>query len=230
MKNKSFPVYLVLTAFVIILSACVRSASGSPESLPTAVSTLSNPVSTQSELMKEVIAGTQTAMAIASGADTPEATVEGEEGTPSAEATETETGATPEATDTPGLPTSTAGPPPTVELTYNNKGCGPGMYICTVSVIQDQKMTLQGTNSWLRKDWNLTFTMRPNGADASQGIVVGKAVYDTEGSPGFQVTLNIPDSLRGFEIIIVRLISDDCTAYYGAECFGQDYFYNTTLE
>jgi len=229
MKTKSFPILLILIAFVFILSACVRPASGPPDSVPTSASTLPNPVSTQSQLMKDIIAGTQTAMAIASGADTPVATVEGEEGTPSAEAQGTQSSSTSEAA-TPSLPTSTAGPPPEIELVYNNKGCGPGLYICMVSVIQDQKITLQGTNSWLQKDWKLSFTMRPNGADVSQGIVVGTAVYSADGSPGFQATLNIPDTLRGFDTIIVRLDSADCTAHYGTECYGQDYFYNTSTE
>ncbi len=35
----------------------------------------------------------------------------------------------------------------------------------------------------MMKGWNLKFTMRPNGADESQGIIVGTAVYDTDGSP-----------------------------------------------
>ena len=87
---------------------------------------------------------------------------------------------------------------------------------------------MQGTNSWLMDGWDLTFTMRPNGADESQGIVVGTAVFDTEGSPGFQVTLTIPDSLRGFETIIVRMESEECSTYYGTECYGQEYFYNTS--
>jgi hypothetical protein len=94
-------------------------------------------------------------------------------------------------------------------------------------VIKDQSVTIQGTNSWLLKGWNLTFTMRPNGADEAQGIVVGTVVYDSNSSSGFQVTLTIPDALRGFETIIVRLDSDECTTYYGTECYGQEYFFNS---
>ncbi|NMB61960.1 MAG: hypothetical protein GYA18_06430 [Chloroflexi bacterium] len=231
MKMRTFFPTALIILFSIVFSACVRPASGTTESVPTSNATLPNPVSTQSQLMKEIIAGTQTAMALASNDGTPQATSE----TAATAGTDTTTDSTaatntPAATAAPALPTATAGPPPIVTLNYNSSSCGPGLYLCTVSVIKDQSVTMQATNSWLMKGWNLTFTMRPNGADESQGIVVGTAVYDTDGSPGFQVTLTIPDSLRGFETIIVRLDSDDCSAYYGTDCWGQEYFYNTSVQ
>jgi len=223
MKKRIFSPFILIVLLSVIFSACVRPASGTVDSVPTSEATLPNPVSTQSQLMKDIIAGTQTAMALADGG-TPEATsstVQATSGTDSSSTT-----STPAATATSALPTATAGPPPVVSLAYNSTSCGPGLYICTVSVIKDQSVTLQGTNSWLMKGWNVKFTMRPNGTEESQGIVVGTAVYDSDSSSGFQVTLNIPDSLRGFETIIVRLDSDDCTTYYGTECYGQEYFEN----
>ncbi|HAF60920.1 MAG TPA: hypothetical protein DCK95_01180 [Anaerolineaceae bacterium] len=230
MKKRAYFSLALFILLSLVFSACVRPASGTPDSVPTTNATPPNPVSTQSQLMKEIIAGTQTAMALASGegtlapGTTAEATAEAENTTPNAATN------TPAATAVPALPTSTAGLPPVVTLNYNNTSCGPGLYICTVSVIQDKSVTIQGTNSWLLKGWNIKFTMRPNGTEASQGIVVGTAVYDADGSPGFQVTLTIPDTLRGFETIIVRLESDDCSTYYGTDCYGQEYFFNTSAE
>ncbi|RJQ40283.1 MAG: hypothetical protein C4545_08900 [Anaerolineaceae bacterium] len=230
MKKRILSPFALIILLSIIFSACVRPASGTPDSVPTTNATLPNPVSTQSQLMKDIIAGTQTAMALTTSGGTPEPTSSSSSVTATSSTSLTSTTNAPAATSTSALPTATAGPPPVLTLTYNNSSCGPGLYICTVSVIADQSVTIQGTNSWLMKGWKLSFTMRPNGADESQGIVVGTAVYDTAGSPGFQVTLTIPDSLRGFETIIVRLDSDDCTTYYGTKCYGQEYFYNTSAQ
>ncbi|MGV8025808.1 MAG: hypothetical protein AB2L18_04535 [Anaerolineaceae bacterium] len=227
MKKRIFFLLALIVLLSIIFSACVRPASGTPDSIPTTNATLPNPVSTQSQLMKDIIAGTQTAMALNTSGGTPEATSSSSSVTATSGASSTSATNTPSATSTSALPTATAGPPPVVTLTYNSSSCGPGLYICTVSVIKDQSVTIQGTNSWLLKGWNLKFTMRPNGADEAQATVVGTAVYDTDGSSGFQVTLTIPDALRGFETIIVRLDSDDCSTYYGTKCYGQEYFFNT---
>ena len=226
MKKRIFFPLALIVLLSIIFSACVRPASGTPDSVPTTNATLPNPVSTQSQLMKDIIAGTQTAMALTTSNGTP-APTSSSSSTASSSTSSTSATSTPSAISTSALPTATAGPPPVVTLTYNSSSCGPGLYICTVSVIKDQSVTIQGTNSWLMKGWNLKFTMRPNGADEAQGTVVGTAVYDADGSSGFQVTLTIPDALRGFETIIIRLDSDECTTYYGTECYGQEYFYNS---
>jgi len=226
MKKRIFSPLVLIVLLSIIFSACVRPASGTPDSVPTTNATLPNPVSTQSQLMKDIIAGTQTAMALTTSNGTP-APTSSSSSTASSSTSSTSATSTPSAISTSALPTATAGPPPVVTLTYNSSSCGPGLYICTVSVIKDQSVTIQGTNSWLMKGWNLKFTMRPNGADEAQGTVVGTAVYDADGSSGFQVTLTIPDALRGFETIIIRLDSDECTTYYGTECYGQEYFYNS---
>ncbi len=225
MTKRIFSPFILIVLLSIIFSACVRPASGSVDSVPTTNATLPNPVSTQSQLMKDIIAGTQTAMALTTSSGTPQPT----SSSSTVEATNsnlTSATSTPAATATSALPTATAGPPPVLSLVYNSSSCGPGLYICAVSVIKDQSVTVQGTNSWLMKGWNLTFTMRPNGTDESQGVVVGKAVYDSDSSSGFQVTLTIPDTLRGFETIIIRMDSTECTTYYGTECYGQEYFEN----
>jgi len=200
--------------------ACTRSASGSPADTAKAESTLPNPVSTQSQLMKDIIAGTQTAMAMPLDATaaqtTQEAAAEDDggvttDGTPEPEA---------EATSAP-LPTSTAGPPPVVELAYNTKKCGPNIYLCITSFTKDQSVVVQATSPWLLDKMDLTFKMGPEGVyDYSTYIVVGTAKYEPDGSAGygFQVTLNIPDSLRGSKSIVVYLETDN-TAYYGSDYF-----------
>jgi hypothetical protein len=194
----------ILVAFV--LGACTRSASGGPSDAVNGNDALPNPVSTQSQLMKEIIAGTQTAMAVpvdatpAEGEEVPE---DDDEATTAATAQPKQVEATPIP-----LPTSTAGPPPVVELEYNNRTCGPGYYICEVSHVKDQTVVIQGTHPWLQNNMDLTFKMgRPDSYDFDKYVVVGTGKYKPDGSKGygFRVTLNIPDALRGLGQIQVRL-------------------------
>lgn len=207
MKKNLIVLIGAIFMFAIVLSACTRSASGGPSELASSEEALPNPVSTQSQLMKEIIAGTQTAMAVPVDA-TP---AEGDE-EPAADEDEatTETTAEPkqvEATPIP-LPTSTAGPPPVVELVYNNRTCGPGYYICEVSHVKDQTVVIQGSYPWLQNNMDLTFKMgQPDSYDFENYVVVGTGKYKPDGSKGygFRVTLNIPDSLRGSGQIQVRL-------------------------
>ncbi|MDO9546214.1 MAG: hypothetical protein Q7J07_05635 [Pelolinea sp.] len=222
MKHK----YLVIITALIILSSvfvsCTRSASGGPVDTVGGDSELPNPVSTQSQLMKDIISGTQTAMAVPL-----DATAEAE----NAEETETTDAGTVVSTPEPeaveeeiALPTSTAGPPPEIELNYNTTKCGPGYWLCTVSYQKDQTVTVQATYPWLLNDMDLRFKMGPEGLyDYSQYIVVGTAKYTPDSSKGygFQVTLNIPDSLRGTDSIVVRLETND-TNYFGSDFFAND--------
>ena len=67
MKKKFLVSVIALAVLSLLAAACTRSASGSPSDVAKAESTLPNPVSTQSQLMKDIIAGTQTAMAMAVG-------------------------------------------------------------------------------------------------------------------------------------------------------------------
>ena len=216
--------HVVIAAAAIILAvlagACTRSASGGPADLAVMEEELPNPVSTQSELMKEIIASTQTAMAMpldgeeaedAEAAEVDEADAD----QPAAEATK----APKEAATPIPLPTSTQGPPPVVELGYNTKSCGPNIYICVQKVEKDQKIVLQASQSWLLNNMDLTFKMGPDGLyDFSKYIVAGTAKYKPDGTKGygFDVELTIPDSLRGTENIVVRLETNNVN-YWGSD-------------
>jgi hypothetical protein len=222
MKHKYLVIISALVIFSSVFVSCTRSASGSPVDSVGGDSELPNPVSTQSQLMRDIISGTQTAMAIPLDATAEADIVEGEETT---DAGTVESTPEPEAVEEViVLPTSTAGPAPVVELNYNNTKCGPGYWLCTVSYQKDQTVTIQTTYPWLLNDMDLTFKMGPEGTyDYSQYIVVGTAKYTPDSSKGygFQVTLNIPDSLRGTGTIVVRLETNN-TEYYGSDYFAND--------
>jgi hypothetical protein len=212
MKHKFLVIIATLIIFSSVIVSCTRSASGGPTDAAVEDSDLPNPVSTQSQLMKDIIAGTQTAMAVPDDATEEVAAEDGEDtGT---EESEAET--TPEPTEEPeeeviALPTSTAGPPPVVVLEYNTNVCQPGYYICEVSHVQDQTITWQSSHPYLYADEELTFTLGPEGEyDYSKYIVAGTAKYSPAGSgSNFQVTLTVPDSLRDVGQIVVRLETVD---------------------
>ena len=217
MKRNQIVLLAALIIFSVMIGACTRSASGGASDAPEADNTLPNPVSTQSQLMKDIIAGTQTAMAVPLDA-TPA------EGTQEADADDdADTATTPEPkqvepTAKP-LPTSTPGPAPVLTLEYNTKKCAPGLYLCVVEFVKDQTATVQGSYPWLLNNMELTFKMGPDGMyDFSKYIVVGTTTYKPEGSQGFRVTLNIPDSLRGTGRIVVLLETNDPN-YYGSDYF-----------
>ncbi len=222
--------HLVFIAAAIILAvlagACTRSASGGASDLP-AGDDLPNPVSTQSELMKEIIAGTQTAMAKPvtqqEGEEVEGEEVDGEEEGDAAEQPESQATPKPKPTKTPvPLPTSTQGPPPVVELEYNTRTCNPGLYVCVVDIEKDKSVEVQGTYPWLQDKMELTFKMGPEGNyDFSKYVVAGTAKYEPDGSKGygFKTTLNIPDALRGMETIVVLLETNNPN-YYGSDFFS----------
>ncbi len=222
MKKIILACVIALAVFSLAATACTRSASGGTSEVAKAEATLPNPVSTQSQLMKDIIAGTQTAMAMpvdedaaASGEDS----ADEDEDTPTTEGTpEPEKEATKLV-----LPTSTAGPPPEVELDYNTSKCAPGLYVCVKSYKKDQSVVLQATYPWLMNDMDLTFKMGPDGLyDFTQYIVVGTAHYNPQGAAqGFEVTLTIPDSLRGTPTIVV-LLESDVADYYGTDYFANE--------
>lgn len=222
MKKKYLVCVIAIAVLSLLASACTRSASGSPSDSAKAEATLPNPVSTQSQLMKDIIAGTQTAMALPQD----EAAAEGAEGTTDDDGddgAETTAEGTPEPNSEPTslpLPTSTAGPPPEITLNYNAKTCAPGIYVCIQSFTKDQSVVLQATYPWLLDDMDLTFKMGPDGVfDFADYIVVGNAKYSPDGSGnGFEVTLTIPDSLRGAGTIVV-LLEVENTDYYGTDYF-----------
>jgi hypothetical protein len=218
MKRNQIVLLAALIIFSVMIGACTRSASSGAADAPEA-DTLPNPVSTQSQLMKDIIAGTQTAMAIPLDATTAVGTEAADTGDEDAI---TETTPEPdmfEPTAKP-LPTSTAGPAPVVALEYNTKKCAPGLYLCVIEYVKDQTVTVQGSYPWLLNDMDLTFKMGPDGMyDFSKYVVVGTTNYKPEGSQGFRVTLNIPDSLRGTGTIVVLLETDDPN-YYGSDYFA----------
>lgn len=221
MKRNQIVLLAALIIFSVMIGACTRSASGSPSEAPGADTTLPNPVSTQSQLMKDIIAGTQTAMAVPLNATPAKGTQVADNGE---DAATTETTPEPDVVKPTAkpLPTSTAGPPPVVELTYNAKKCAPGLYLCVVEYKKDQTVTIQGSYPWLLNDMDLTFKMGPDGMyDFSKYIVVGTSNYKPDASQGygFRVTLNIPDSLRGTATLVILLETDDPN-YYGSDYFA----------
>jgi hypothetical protein len=215
MNKKILACVIALAVLSLLVPACTRSASGGTSDAAKAEATLPNPVSTQSQLMKDIIAGTQTAMAMPVDATPAEGEKEGltVEGTPQPKKEATKL----------VLPTSTQGPPPEVELDYNTNKCAPGLYVCVKSFKKDQSVVLQATYPWLLDDMELTFKMGPDGVyDYSEYIVVGTAHYQPQGSAqGFNVTLNIPDSLRGTGTIVV-LLETDMDDYYGTDYFTNE--------
>jgi len=207
--KKNFIVLIgAIFIFAIVLGACTRSASGGPSTVANGNDALPNPVSTQSQLMKDIIAGTQTAMAVPVDA-TPAEGEEAPTGDDDDSAATAATAAPKQVEPTPiPLPTSTAGPPPVVELKYNNRTCAPAIYICEVSHVKDQTVVIQGTYPWLQNNMDLTFKMgHPDSYDFENYTVVGTGKYKPEGAEGygFRVTLNIPDAMRGLDRIQVRL-------------------------
>ena len=217
MKKKFLVSVIALAVLSLLAAACTRSASGSPSDVAKAESTLPNPVSTQSQLMKDIIAGTQTAMAMPLDATAAAAEDNGDK--PAADGT-----AAPKAEPTAKpLPTSTDGPAPAVTLDYNTSKCAPGYYVCVQSYKKDQSVVLRATYPWLLDGMDLTFKMGPEGEyDFDQYIVVGTAHYSPAGSAqGFEVTLNIPDSLRGSNLIVV-LLETNMADYYGTDYFTNE--------
>ena len=64
MNKKILVCVIAIAVFSLAATACTRSASGGPSDIAKAETTIPNPVSTQSQVMKDIIAGTQTAMAM----------------------------------------------------------------------------------------------------------------------------------------------------------------------
>jgi hypothetical protein len=227
MKGKFTPFFILTTVFIILISACVRPASGGPVSVPTTTG-ISNPVATQSALMKEIIAGTQTAMAMASSAGTSIPTVYG--ATPGATSTTglgTNTPVYPSPTANKTimmLPTQTQGPPPEIQPTYVSGAYDPKKFgdgsirIEVIKIVQAQTVTLQMDNF----PPDITFTVKMDvygnsGIEAGQniyalnGIVVG---FTNSGKGGtLQATYTIPDALRQTAKLHILAISMPYFAY-----------------
>jgi hypothetical protein len=225
--KKIFTFTLVII-LAIIMASCVRPASGTTVKIPTQ-SGQSNPVSTQSALMKEIIAGTQTAMALASGG-TPAANVTNVPGATTAAGTQvasnkTSTPAysspTPRTASATIYPTLTPGPPPVVEPTYISGSAGSAVpeFVIT-KVVQDWSVTIQ-TTTYYPANNSFTIRMGPYGSLGVNGIVVG---FTNSGKGGiFTATYSIPDALRGSSQIHIRMDGEN-------GFFSYNWFYNTTTQ
>jgi len=229
---------LITGSLIIILAftagACTRSASGGISEGLDAESTLPNPVSTQSQLMKEIIAGTQTAMAMPLDAtEAAEGEIAEAEPTDTDEDGETEEAEEPELEETAvPLPTSTPGPAPVVELDYNQEYCESSsncavisnqlVCTCVVDYTKDQSVTLQVSNPFFPRGTEVRFLMGPEGVyDFDTYVVAATADYNPDSDGNFfKVKLNIPDSLRGMDTIVVRAHTEN------PDIFGTDYFSN----
>ncbi len=228
MKKKYLVCVIAIAIISLLAAGCTRSASGSPSDAAKSETDVPNPVSTQSQIMKDIIAGTQTAMA--QPVDEEAAAEEGE-GTDleladeDSSSKDTETDEAEDETTMAPLPTSTPGPAPEVVLEYNTTKCAPGIYVCVQSYVKDQKVVMQATYPWLLNGQDLYFRMGPEGEyDFSTYIIVGTATYEPSGSQGFEVELTIPDSLRGTNAIVVLL--DTGTGYSENDYYGTDFFVN----
>ena len=228
--KKLMPVIFLLFVSVII-SSCVRPASGPSTSLPTKNATQSAPVSTQSQLMKEIIAGTQTAMANAynigtpqptgiAGTSVPGATVGAGAATPFySSPTPVFSSPTPNATAIPAHPTLTPGPPPIVPATYISGSAGNAVpeFIIT-KVEQDWTVTIQ-TATYYPANNNFTVRIGPYGTNGVDGVIVG---FTNSGQGGiFSATYNIPDSLHGSDKLAIRMDGEN-------GFFSFNWFYDTS--
>lgn len=216
---------ITLTLFIIlaiIMAGCVRPASGTTVKIPTQ-SGQSNPISTQSALMKEIIAGTQTAMALVSGG-TPAAGVTVAAGTQVASiktATPVYSSPTPGTTSATIYPTLTPGPPPVVEPTYISGPAGNAIpeFIIT-KVVQDWTVTIQ-TTTYYPTNNSFTVRMGPYGSLGVNQTVVG---FTNSGKGGiFTATYMIPNALRGSAQIHIRMDGEN-------GFFSYNWFYNTSTQ
>jgi hypothetical protein len=216
-------------AFLIILvgmiTACVRPASGTTVKIPTQ-SSQSNPVSTQSALMKEIISGTQTAMAMASSGTqavlpTPLPGTTGTQSTTFGTTTPVYASPTPGTASATKYPTLTPGPPPVIEPTYVSGSAGNAVpeFVIT-KVVADWSVTIQTTTNYPA---NNTFTVRigPYGSLGVNGVIVG---FTNSGRGGiFTATYIIPDALRGSDRLHIRMDGE-------SGFFSYNWFYNNSTQ
>jgi hypothetical protein len=222
-RTITFAIFIII-AFII--TGCVRPASGTTVKIPTQ-SGQSNPVSTQSALMKEIIAGTQTAMALASGG-TPAAGVTNVPGSTVAAGTQAPlfktatpiyASPTPKTASATIYPTLTPGPPPVIDPTYVSGSASAAVPEFVVTkVVQDWTVTIQ-TTTYYPANNSFTVRMGPYGSLGVNGIVVG---FTNSGKGGiFTATYTIPDALRGSDRIHIRMDGEN-------GFFSYNWFYNTT--
>jgi hypothetical protein len=226
MKRTISLAFLILLAG--LMASCVRPASGTAVKIPTQ-SGQSNPVSTQSALMKEIIAGTQTAMAMAASGTqavlpTPLPGVTSLPGTQASTygtSTPVYASPTPRTASATQYPTLTPGPPPMVDATYISGSSGNAVpeFVIT-KVVQDWSVTIQ-TTTYYPANNSFTVRMGPYGSLGVNGVIVG---FTNSGKGGiFSATYMIPDALRGSDRLHIRMDGEN-------GFFSYNWFYNNTTQ
>jgi len=220
-KTISFFFLAILTS---LIAGCVRPAATTTVKIPTQ-SGQSNPVSTQSALMKEIISGTQTAMAMASSGTQAvlPSPLPGTQSVNLGTTTPAYASPTPKTGSTAATqwPTLTPGPPPVVEPTYISGSASNAVpeFIIT-KVVQDWSVTIQTTTNYPA---NNTFTVRmgPYGSLGVNGVIVG---FTNSGRGGiFTATYIIPEALRGSDRIHIRMDGEN-------GFFSYNWFYNNSTQ
>lgn len=242
MNKKIHAIIFVLFAAGLLLSACERSASFSPLITATTYGNVPFPVATQSQIMKDILAATQTAESelgtMTTGSltgittSTPAFTFFTD--TPQGE---TSAGSliTPAITNTPVQSASTPLPPVATPMTMVYSTTTPGQptqyascssipgsggsvpVITIIDVAQDLQVTIDATN--FPSGQSLSVRMGSYGTDANSGTVVGSGNSGTSGC--FSATYPIPSSLVGSAKIAIRV--ETTSGYY----YGYNWFYNT---
>ena len=234
MSRKIFMILIVILVAGLSLTACDRSASTSPMTTPTANGEIPFPVATQSQIMKDILAATQTAEAMNGTVTTGNlpgivtSTPAFSYSTPTSDLTSVVSTEIPAATNTPvpatatpvptAYPTITPGQPTqyaTCPLASGNSGV-PTITISAVA--KNQQITIYATN--FPAGQTLNVRMGSYGSEGVNGTIV---TTQNSGPAGcFSATYSIPASLAGSSQIAIRL--ETTNGYY----FGYNWFYNTS--
>jgi hypothetical protein len=213
----------VVIIFALLLTACDRSASVSPLATATANGGIPFPVASQSQILKDVLAQTQTAYAVngTMATGTPEFIFATD--TPQSAEAATETPVLP-ATSTPLPPTAVVSPTITPGQPTQFASCsgvpGYGGSVPIVDVAKDKQVTIDGAN--FPGGQALNVRMGANGTDANGGTIVGTANSGTSGC--FSATFLIPAAFSGSPKIAIRV--ETTNGYY----YGYNWFYNTNTK
>jgi|GEM_PF-967422 len=239
MPKKIHAIIFVLLVAGLLLTACERSASVSPLATATTSAEIPFPVATQSQIMKDILAATQTANAengtVTTGdlpgiiTSTPAFTYYTDTPQSAGAATQVLATATPvlpsstplPPTATPTAivyPTTTPGQPTQYASCSGVPGSGGSVPIVTIiDVSQDRQVTIDAAN--FPAGQSLNVRMGAYGTDANGGTVVGTA---NSGSSGcFSATFPISSTFAGSPKIAIRV--ETTSGYY----YGYNWFYNT---
>jgi hypothetical protein len=242
MSKKLLGFVFTLLVAGLLLTACERSASVALFTTPTSTSGIPFPVATQSQLMKDILAQTQTASAAngvvitatPSGLATSTPAFTYSTDTPQSAGAATATLAP---TATPELPTATALPPtatataivyptttPGQPTQYASCSGVPGYggsvpIITIIDVAQNLQVTIDGAN--FPTGQTLNVRMGAYGTDANGGAIVGTVSSGASGC--FSATFQIPATFSGSPKIAIRV--ETTTGYY-----GYNWFYNTNTK